>query len=157
MAVVTSGANILVIVDVSVMAIGVALVVRVTQDAFERREISRYNMAVGTVVPSALVRTGIDREELTVVIPVGRIPRAGAMAILAGSRKVCCRMIRIGSGLIITLVTGIALRRGSGVPARMASEALKRLVCSRQRKPGLAVVKGRGIPGVGVVALGAIK
>jgi len=44
-------------------------------------------MAVGAIVPFALVLAGIDREILTVVIESRRFPGNGIMAILTGDRK----------------------------------------------------------------------
>jgi hypothetical protein len=157
MAVVTGGADILVVVDSLVVAVSITLIVLMAEYALERCEIGGDNMAVGALIPPSLVSTGIDWEVLTVMVPISRLPGTGGVTRFAGCGEQRCRMARISGSLVIALVTGVALRRSPGITAGVTIETLESQVRAGQGKSCLAMIESRRIPGIGIVTFGAVE
>ncbi len=79
-------------------------------------------------------------------------PRGGGVAGLAGRRETGCRVIGIGSGLVIGLMTREAIGRNrSVVVVHVATGAGDRRVLAGQGECSVAVVERRRNPGRGVV------
>lgn len=72
-------------------------------------------MAIGTTVPLSFVFAGIDREILTIMVPVCRRPGSLGVAILAGGWKLGRSMGRIGGLVVLRLVASDTGIRGSVV------------------------------------------
>ncbi len=80
-------------------------------------------------------------------------PRCGGVAGLAGRRETGCRVIRIGSGLVVGLMTREAIGRNrSVVVVHVATGAGHRRVLAGQGECSVAVIERRRDPGRGVVA-----
>jgi len=62
MAAVAGTAKVLVVVHSVVVSVGFSLVVLVTVNAAETAEIAGDSMTIGAVIPSAVVRPGVDRK-----------------------------------------------------------------------------------------------
>lgn len=70
------------------------------------------------------------------------LPRTGGMAGLAGGREVRSRVVRIGRGLVVGLVTGVAIRRNRRViVVHMAAGTGHGGVLAGKRKRRIAVIE----------------
>ena len=87
MAAETCRAEVLISLLPTVIAIRISAVVLMAENALERREVSRIDVAVGAIIPLSLVLAGVNREILRVMIPTGRCPRGCRMASLARGRE----------------------------------------------------------------------
>ena len=83
-------------------------VVLVAEDAFKGRKAGGVDVAIRAVVPLLSVSARVDREVLRVMIPIGRRPRSGGMACLAGRRETGSQMVR-GRCIVIAAMTSEAL------------------------------------------------
>lgn len=102
--------------------------------------------------------SGADSSRVAVVgrepgVVEGRAcPRGGGVAGLAGRRETGCRVIGIGRGLVIGLMTRKAIGRNRGVVVvHVATRAGDRRVLAGQGECGVAMVERRRNPGRGVV------
>ena len=71
---VTGGAGVLIITYIGMIGIRVSPVMLMTIDAFEISEIRGCHVAIAAVIPSPIVRSGIDREILGIMVPGGAGP-----------------------------------------------------------------------------------
>ncbi len=113
-------------------------------------------MAVGASIPLSFVFPGIDGEIQGIVVPGGLVPIGGIVAHLASCGESRRRVIGISGIVIIILVAGIAIRGSAGVAVGMAVDTLQIQMRAGEGELGLAVIKCRGRPTVGVVADGAV-
>lgn len=88
----------------------IGLVVFMTEYALKDRIVGRINVAVGAIVPFALMLARIDREVLRVVVPVCRSPSRRRVTRLTICREIRRSMIRAGGGIISTLMARETLR-----------------------------------------------
>ena len=109
-----------------VMRIGICSVVLMAENAFESLKVIGVDMTVVTGAPASLVAARKDREILCIVVPGRWDPGVGIMAHDALSRESRALMIRIGSVIVVALMTGIAVGRGIIEAVRMATLALHR-------------------------------
>ncbi len=82
-------------------------------------------MTIRTIIPFALMPSGINWKILVIVIPGGLRPVAGIMAGLTLGWKSCSHMIRISGTVIIVGVAGITIGWRSGIPIGMAIHTLQ--------------------------------
>ncbi len=97
-------------------------------------------------VPRSSMCSGIYREILIVMIPVGIAPAAGIMTVLALSREIGCGMIGIIGLIVIGFVARVAVGWSIGVSIAMAGNAAYSHVSSGQRELRLRMIKGGLIP-----------
>lgn len=122
--------------------VGIGLRLGVAIRALEYGIVGRVGMArrADTVGPAVVCR------EPSVV--EGRsLPRSSVVARLASGRKIGCRVVRVGCGLIVRLVTRIAVcRNGRVVVVHVATGTGHGRVLARERERGVVVIEGRGLP-----------
>jgi hypothetical protein len=128
-------------------AVHVGLIVFMTVNTFENREIRGINVAIGTIVPFLTVRPGVYREVLGVVIPVCRRPSGRSMASLAIGREISSLMIGVGSGVVRRLVARVAQCWSCDITTGMTGDAHQADMGSSQREARRAVVKCCRRPG----------
>ena len=78
------------------------------------------------------------------------------MAILAIGWESGCLVIRIGSVVIIRLVTGITVRRCTAIPIGVAVQAGQHCMSTGQREVRLVMIESGWRPGIGIMALRTI-
>jgi len=133
----------------------VRLIMRMTENAFERSIIFRNNVTIGAIVPFLGVAPRKNGEILPVVIPV-RIPAVGIMTHLAISGEPELKMIGIGGAIIVARVAGVTVGRRILVTVGVAGNAFERKMSAGQRELGLAVIELRRAPAARGMALGAV-
>ena len=108
MALITAGAVVDVIAHISMFRIGLGL--GMASCASKQRIVGWVGVTGGT---HALRPTVIAREPG--VVEGCSLPRTGGVTGLAGRREVRSCVVRIGRGLVVGLMTGVAIRRNRGV------------------------------------------
>lgn len=91
------------------------LVMFMTIDTLKGFVVVRIDVAGGAVLPLALMRVGINRKVLRIMIEGRGRPGGHRVAGCAILRKIQCDMIRVGWPLEIILMTGKAILRRAGV------------------------------------------
>ena len=153
MAFITRLAVVLITRFVAVLGVHLGLIVFVTQNALEHFVIRRIHMAGGAALPLAAMLAGIDSKILAIMIERCRPPGIHRMASFAVVRKIQSHMIRIRWPLKIRLMARIAIQRRAGIAIiDVALVACRRHMRAEQRKARFAVIKSRGLPGVGSMA-----
>lgn len=116
--------------------------------ASEDRVVGRVGVTGGT---HAIRSTMVGREPS--VIESGALPRIGVVTGLAGSWKIRRCVVRIRRGLIVGLVTGIAVRRNrSVVGVHVTTGAGDRCVLAGERERCVVVIERRRDPRCRVMA-----
>lgn len=95
MTAIASQAVVLISWHVTVLFVGILLIVLVTEDAFECGEVIGIEMTIDASAPSPLMPAREYGEVLGVVIPGGRLPGIGVMALLALCREAHSLMIGV--------------------------------------------------------------
>jgi hypothetical protein len=103
----------------------IRIVVFVAENTFKYCIIVGIDMTIRTIIPFALVSSGINWKILIIVIPGGLIPVAGIMAGLTLGWKSCSHMIRISGNVKIVGVTGITVGWRAGITIGMAVYTLQ--------------------------------
>ena len=146
MAAITCSAEVLVILHTAVFGVDGGLGMSMAIDALEYRVIRRDIMAISAGTPVAVVGTGVDREELRIVIPRRACPISGRVASLTRSREVSRYMVRVRSGIILWFVTSITCRWGTDISTCVAGDAGLRCMRSGEWEGGRVVVESRRTP-----------
>jgi len=90
------------------------------------------------------------------MIEVGRLPRRGVMAVGTGLGETVLDVIGIACPFIVGLMAAVAVIRRAGVATGVTGDTGLRGMRAGQWESGLVVVKRRGLPGGGVVTIGAV-
>ncbi len=138
---------------VAMLGVHFGLIVVVTQNTFEHFVIRRIHMAGGAALPLAAMLAGIDPKILAIMIERCRPPGIHRMASFAVVRKIQSHVIRIRWPLKIRLMARIAIHGRAGITIiDVALVACRRHMRAEQWKARFAVIKSRGLPGVGGMA-----
>ena len=134
--------------DLAVIRIDIGLVaVRMTVDTGEHSVIRSIDVAVRTVIPRALMPSGVDGEEQPIVIEVRVIPARGVVALFAAGAETRGLMVGIVRRKVVLLVAGIARGIQAGkAPAGVALRAVQGFVRAVQREAGRGVVEAGASP-----------
>ena len=124
MAIVASLAVVAVAAYILVFIIHFGAVMFVAVNTFELSIVGCVHMAIRAYIPFPFMFAGINREILTVVIPIRRFPGCGVVAVFAGGRKLCRLMIGVCGVVVARLMAGNTFRRCIGVSLGMAFNAI---------------------------------
>jgi len=122
--------------DVVVLVGHLVTLVLVAVDARESLEIRGNNVAFGTIEPRVIAP--LDRE-VHRVVEVGVLPVPRVVAALTHHREAGSPVVWVSGAVVVRLVAGEAVGRGTGESVCVAERAVEGRVCPGQREEGVVV------------------
>lgn len=143
MAVEARVAVVLIARDLAMFVVHVGLIVLVAEDTFEDGIVGGIHVAIAAHVPLVFMFSGVDREVLRVMVPVGGCPGRGGVTRLTFSRKQRRGVVRVRCAVISRLMTAVTVGRRSHVTAGVTGDTLQHRVRTGQRKRRRAMIERR--------------